>query len=112
MDIDRAKLRGHHVCLELLSPVHRETLRFLAKNELIWEFNKLLPIDDSYDAAYDEYFEGALDQKGLGGQQAFVIKRTGDGSIIGMTRLYEIKPKEKTVLIGYTWYIPAVWGKV
>ena len=59
MDIDIAKLRGDHVCLEFLSPGHRETLRFLAKNELIWEFNKLLPIDDSYDAAYDEYFDAS-----------------------------------------------------
>ena len=49
MDIDIAKLKGDHVYLEFLYPGHRETLRFLAKNELIWEFNKLLPIDDSYD---------------------------------------------------------------
>jgi RimJ/RimL family protein N-acetyltransferase len=112
MDIDIAKLSGNYVYLEFLSPVYRETLRLLAKNELIWEFNKLLPIDDNYDAAYDDYFKGALDKNGLGGQQTFVIKKTGDDSIIGMTRLYEIDPKEKTVLIGYTWYIPAVWGKV
>jgi len=32
--------------------------------------------------------------------------------MIGMTRLYEINPKEKTVLIGYTWYIPSIWAKV
>jgi RimJ/RimL family protein N-acetyltransferase len=112
MDIDIAKLSGNYVYLEFLSPVYRETLRLLAKNELIWEFNKLLPIDDNYDAAYDDYFKAALDKNGLGGQQTFVIKKTGDDSIIGMTRLYEIDPKEKTVLIGYTWYIPAVWGKV
>ena len=112
MDIDIAKLRGNYVYLEFLSPDHREALRFLAKNHVIWEFNKLLLIDDSYDAAYDEYFAGALDKKRLSGQQTFVIRRTGDDSIIGMTRLYEIDPKEKTVLIGYTWYIPEVWGKV
>ena len=34
-----------------------------------------------------------------------------DDAVIGMTRLYEINPKEKTG-IGYTWYIPSVWGKV
>ena len=112
MEIDIAKLRGSHVYLEFLSPSHREAIRTLAKNEVIWEFNKMLPGDDSYDAAFDSYFDAALDKNGLGGQQAFVIKKTGDDSIIGMTRLYEISPKEKTVLIGYTWYIPAVWGKV
>ena len=112
MEIDISKLRGSRVYLEFLSPSHREAIRTLAKNEVIWEFNKMLPGDDSYDAAFDSYFNAALDKNGLGGQQTFVIKKTGDDSIIGMTRLYEISPKEKTVLIGYTWYIPAVWGKV
>jgi len=112
MEIDIAKLSGSRVYLEFLSPAHREAIRPLAKNEVIWEFNKMLPGDDSYDAAYDSYFDAALDKSGLGGQQTFVIKKTDDNSIIGMTRFYEISPKEKTVLIGYTWYIPAVWGKV
>ena len=112
MEIDIAKLSGNRVYLEFLSPAHREAIRPLAKNEVIWEFNKMLPGDDSYDAAYDSYFDAALDKNGLGGQQTFVIKQTDDNSIIGMTRFYEISPKEKTVLIGYTWYIPAVWGKV
>src|SRR4030095_11916601 len=111
MDIDVAKLRGNYVYLELLSPAHREKLRCLAKNELIWEFNKMLPIDDPYDAAYAEYFTGAIDKNGLGGQQTFALRKTIDDSIIGMTRFYEINPKEKTVLIGYTWYIPSAWGK-
>jgi RimJ/RimL family protein N-acetyltransferase len=112
MEIDIAKLSGSRVYLEFLSPAHREAIRPLAKNEVIWEFNKMLPGDDSYDAAYDSYFDAALDKNGLGGQQTFVIKKTDDNSIIGMTRFYEISPKEKTVLIGYTWYIPGVWGKV
>jgi len=112
MEIDIAKLSGSRVYLEFLSQAHREAIRPLAKNEVIWEFNKMLPADDSYDAAYESYFDAALDKNGLGGQQTFVIKRTADNSIIGMTRFYEISPKEKTVLIGYTWYIPAVWGKV
>jgi RimJ/RimL family protein N-acetyltransferase len=112
MEIDIAKLSGSRVYLEFLSPAHREAIRPLAKNEVIWEFNKMLPGDDSYDAAYDSYFDAALDKNGLGGQQTFVIKKTDDNSIIGMTRFYEISPKEKTVLIGYTWYVPAVWGKV
>lgn len=46
------------------------------------------------------------------GNKTFVIKRTTDRSIIGMTRLYEINQKEKTAVLGYTWYVPSVWGKV
>lgn len=112
MNIDLSKLAGKHVALELLSPGHRDVIRSLAKDERIWEFNKMLPIDDNYDVSYDEYFDTALNQEALGGQQTFVIKRTTDRSIIGMTRLYEVNQKEKTAVIGYTWYVPSVWGKV
>jgi RimJ/RimL family protein N-acetyltransferase len=112
MDFNICKLRGDHVYLELLLPTHREVIRPLAKDERIWEFNKMLPVDESYDKAYDEYFNTGLDKNALSGQQTFVIKTAKDDAIIGMTRLYEINPKEKSILIGYTWYIPSVWGKV
>jgi N-acetyltransferase len=112
VNLDYTKLRGEHVFLELLSPDHREVIRGLARDGRIWEFNKMLPIDDKYDTSYDEYFDTALDRDALGGQLTFVIKDSQDDSIIGMTRLYEINPREKTAVIGYTWYIPSVWGRV
>jgi RimJ/RimL family protein N-acetyltransferase len=112
MDFDISKLRGDYVYFKLLLPTHREIIRPLAKDGRIWEFNKMLPPDENYDASYDEYFNTALDKNALGWQQTFVIKTTKDDEIIGMTRLYEINPKEKTILIGYTWYIPSAWGKV
>jgi len=31
---------------------------------------------------------------------------------IGMTRFYAIAPTDKALEIGYTWYTPAVWGRV
>ena len=110
--IDLSKLRGEYVFLELLSPAHREIIRMLAKDERIWEFNKMLIIDGNYDTSFDEYYDGAIKPNALGGQQTFVIKQLADDSIIGMTRLYEINQKEKTAVIGYTWYVPSVWGKV
>jgi len=112
MDIDVSKLKGRHVYLELLSPDHREIIRPLAKDERIWEFNQLLLIDDSYDRMYNAYFDTALDRQALGGQQCFVIRKGKTDAVIGMTRLYEISTKDKSVLIGYTWYIPSAWGKV
>jgi RimJ/RimL family protein N-acetyltransferase len=112
VDIDVSRLKGKHVYLEFLLPAHRDVIHSLAKDELIWEFNKMLLVDDKYDSSFAEYFNEALDKDALGGQQTFVIKKTTDNSIIGMTRLYEINQKEKTAVIGYTWYIPSVWGKV
>ncbi len=112
MDIDLSKLKGKHVVLELLSESHREAIRAIAKDERIWEFNKMLLINQDYDEMYDTYFNAAIDKKQMGGQQAFVMRKVKDGSIIGMTRLYEINQKDRHAMIGYTWYIPSVWGKV
>jgi hypothetical protein len=102
MDIDISKLSGRHICLELLSTDHREIIRSLAKDERIWELTKGLSIDDKYDKMYDAYFDLASDRQALGGQQSFVIKQINNNEIIGMTRLYELNPRDKSVLIGYT----------
>ena len=112
LNIDTSKLKGRHVFLELLLPGHRDIIRPLARDERIWEFNKMLLIDDNFDKMYDDYFDAALDKQSLGGQQSFVIRRIRDNAVIGMTRLYEINQKDKSATIGYTWYLPSAWGKV
>jgi N-acetyltransferase len=112
MVIEISKLKGRHVYLELLLPEHRGIIRQLARDERIWEFNKMLLIDENYDKMFDAYFEMALDKHSMGGQQSFVIRLAKDDAVIGMTRLYEISEKDKLATIGYTWYIPSVWGGV
>ncbi len=112
MTIDTNKLRGKYVYLQLLNAEHIPTLRQLAKDERIWEFTKAFSIDETFDKQFDNYINTAMDKNAMGGQQAFVIKQTTDDSIIGMTRFYEIHVKDKRAAIGYTWYTPAVWGKV
>jgi RimJ/RimL family protein N-acetyltransferase len=109
--IEVPQLRGKYVYLTLLQPADLEAIRPLVKNERIWEFTKTLLIDDCFDAHFDAYMAIALDNKALGGQHSFVIRQVADNSIVGMTRLYEIAEKDKRLEIGYTWYIPAVWGK-
>jgi RimJ/RimL family protein N-acetyltransferase len=110
MHIDTSKLSGQLLYLELLEPTHIETIRILAKNEQIWEFTKGLLINDSFNQQFDAYIKTAMDNQALSGQQAFVIRQRSDDSIIGMTRFYEIEPKDRRLAIGYTWYIPPVWG--
>ena len=102
MTIDSSQLKGSHVFLELLLPAHREMIRPLARDERIWEFNKMLLIDDNFDKMYDEYFNTALDKQLMGGQQSFAIRRMKDQAVIGMTRLYEINQKDRSATIGYT----------
>lgn len=35
-----------------------------------------------------------------------------DNKIIGSTRFYEIYPEHNRLAIGYTWYIPELWGSL
>jgi len=112
MNIDISKLKGRHVYLELLLPGHHNIIRTLARDERIWEFNKMLLIDENYDKMFDAYFDVALDKQVMGGQRSFVIRQVKDNAVIGMTRLYEISEKDKLATIGYTWYVPSVWGKI
>jgi len=112
MDIDLSKLKGKYIYLEFLQPHHKETLRDIAKDERIWEGNRGFILNKTFDEQFDRYFATALDNNAMGGQQAFVMHKTSDDSIIGMTRFLNIDIKDKRLEIGYTWYIPAVWGKV
>jgi RimJ/RimL family protein N-acetyltransferase len=105
MTIDTDKLKGKYVYLEMLTVHHKTILQQLAKDESIWEFTKEFDIHDNFDSRFDTYFDKALDT-------AFAIRLIENGSMIGMTRLYEISEKDKRVSIGHTWYTPSVWGKV
>ena len=108
---DPAALRGKSVYLLPLRIEDKETLRYLARDEQIWEFTKTLLIDDNYNSQFDEYFELAIRLPETG-NQAFVIRRVSDNAVIGMTRCFVIEPKERRLEIGHTWYIPSVWAQV
>lgn len=110
MQIDINYLKGQHVYLELLQTVHVPELKRLAKDERLWEFTKTLLINDSYEQQFDKYINAALDPRNTGEQVSFIIRRTSDNKIIGMTRYYSIEPSHKRLCIGYTWYVPEVWG--
>ena len=112
VNIDIEKLKGRHVYLQKLVPAYKELIRPLAKDERIWEFTRRFTIDDTYDQQFDAYFDNAIDPNGRGIQQTFVIHETASDQIIGMSRFYEYEKAEKRLAIGFTWYIPSVWGRV
>ncbi len=117
MNIDVSKLAGQHIYLQELRSENIPALKVLAKDARLWEFTKSLLINESYDSQFERYMEVALNPNGdstfsVGLQKTFVIFRKSDGAIIGMTRFYGLDEKQKRVDIGYTWYIPEVWGMV
>jgi RimJ/RimL family protein N-acetyltransferase len=52
------------------------------------------------------FFKGAMQSGG-----AFAIKDKATGETIGSTRFYDLNEKEKSILIGYTFYAKKYWGK-
>jgi len=117
MNIDTAKLKGRFVYLKALKPEHIPVLKVLAKDERLWEFTKTFLINETFDEQFENYIDVAFNPNGdgsysVGLQKTFVIFRVSDDNIIGMTRFYGIDEKQKRLDIGYTWYIPEVWGLV
>lgn len=43
---------------------------------------------------------------------AFAVFRRRDNLVIGSTSYFGVAPKRKIAEIGYTWYLPEVWGTV
>ena len=117
MIIDANKLKGQHVYLQELSEENIPILKKLARDKRLWEFTKTLLIDDTYDEQWERYIALAKNPNGdgmfgAGLQKTFVIYRSSDNAVIGMSRYYGLNEKHKRLDIGYTWYIPEVWGKV
>jgi RimJ/RimL family protein N-acetyltransferase len=117
MKIDISKLKGKYVYLQELREENIATLKQLAKDERLFEFTKTLLINETYEEQFEQYISVALNPNGDGSfsagmQKTFVIYRSSDDAIIGMTRYYGLNEKHKRVDIGYTWYIPEVWRKV
>ncbi len=111
MHIDTLKLRGNYVYLEKLQPQHMGILKSLACDARLWEYTKTLLINDTFDEQFSRYMETAFDERANGGQYSFIIRQTMDSAIIGMTRFYKLEPAHRRLSIGFTWYVPAVWGK-
>lgn len=110
--VDASLLRGDFVYLENLHPDHVAKLKELAKDERLWEYTKTLLINDSFDEQFEKYVATAFDERNTGGQHSFVIRDVATDAVIGMTRFYKIEPSQKRLSIGYTWYVPEVWGQV
>lgn len=97
-------LTGHHIQLEPLESHHAEALKQLASNEKISTYSPALKLK------FDAWFFKAIKSYVESRQLSFIVRRLSDQQIIGSTRFYEIYPEHHRLAIGYTWYIPEVWG--
>lgn len=106
LNIKPISLKGSWVQLELLNESHKTELYDAAQDELIWMYSS----SKALGAKFYDWFDKALLASKQQQQLPFVVKRLIDRKIIGSTRYYDIEPKHHRLSIGYTWYVPTVWG--
>ncbi|MBY0535656.1 MAG: GNAT family N-acetyltransferase [Chitinophagaceae bacterium] len=104
MNIPLKTLQNEWVRLEPLVESDFERLYETASDPLIWEQH---PNPDRYKReVFANFFKGAMESKG-----AFIIFSEKDGSVIGSSRFYDFKQKEREIKIGYTFFNRASWGQ-
>lgn len=97
-------LENESVLLEPLKSTDFEELYRVASDPKVWEQH---PNRDRWKReVFQTFFEGALQSGG-----AFKVIDKVSNEVIGSTRFYEYDVENCSVLIGYTFYGTAFWGK-
>ena len=104
-ELGATKLENDLIALQLLQAMDFDRLFKVAADPLIWELH---PAKDRYKKeVFQLYFDDAL----ASGSSLLVIDKATD-ELIGCTRLYDFKPAQSSVAIGYTFLARAYWGGV
>ena len=102
------QLVGESVTLEPLIFGHQAELYTAAQDERIWTYNG----SKAYGERFHRWFEKVMSAQVTGEQIAYAVRRHSDQRLIGSTRYYHIDRDNARLIIGYTWYVPEVWGTV
>jgi RimJ/RimL family protein N-acetyltransferase len=96
-----AKLEGHGVRLEPLSPDHEKGLIEAAADGKLWElFFTSVPEPQ----LAGKYIDEALQGQARGDMLPWAVRDLKSGEIVGSTRYHDIIPAADRVEIGWTWY--------
>ncbi len=99
-------LEGRYVRLEPLDMVHLESL-VTAAQDSDWSW---MSVDGKSGLAMKLWIGDALRMQEAGAERAFAVRLKKDGKIVGSTRYMDIRPSNKGVEIGSTWYSSRVWA--
>lgn len=97
-------LSNDQICLVPLSENDFERLYAVASDPEVWAMH---PNKERYKReVFQNFFTGALESGG-----AFLVCDQITGEVLGSTRFYDYDEKQKSILIGYTFYGTKSWGK-
>jgi RimJ/RimL family protein N-acetyltransferase len=92
------------VRLEPLEERHRAALLALGEDERVWGIVQLPA------GGLPAYLDLAYAWAAPNVHVPFVVVRRSDGAIVGMSRMFDIRPEHGGLEIGYTWYLPEAHG--
>ena len=99
-------LRGELVALEPLAPEHADGLWEAAQAEEIWAW--LTPLGESREL-FDRWMEVSLGAMREGREGTFAIREPSGGELVGSSRFLNVRPADRVVEVGWTWFAPRVW---
>ena len=99
-------MKGKNILLEPVSIAHHKGLRAAADYEQIWQYMPRKATKDLFNAWFDECCAKMIS----GEQVTYVVRHKMTQVILGATACYDIQVDNKRLALGYTWYMPEVWG--
>jgi RimJ/RimL family protein N-acetyltransferase len=100
------RLEGSLAVLEPLERTHAEALWRAARAPEIWQW--LAHLGASRER-FDRWFELSLAANSQGSEGGFAVRDRRDGEIAGSSRYMAVRPADRVVEIGWTWFNPRVW---
>lgn len=104
MQVEPVTLEGVQVRLVPLSMEHAEELHEIAQDDEIWQFLSVLRPQTLADT--EQLIKTALSQPD---RLPFAAIDRATGRVFGTTSYLDIRPRDKHVEIGWTWYGKAYW---
>lgn len=100
------RLEGSLVVLEPLGGEHADGLWEAAQAPEIWQW--LAHIGESRDYFY-RWLALTLDAAERGTEGPFAIRQHGTGRLVGSSRYLAVRPADRALEVGWTWFHPSVW---
>jgi N-acetyltransferase len=99
------RLGGEIVVLEPLEEAHAEELWRAAQEPETWRW--LANLADR--ERFEKWLELSLAAAAEGREGVFAIRARGSGEVVGSSRYLAVRPADRVVEIGWTWFNPSVW---
>ena len=99
-------LEGLHVRLEPLAERHRAEMRSRAAEAGAETFRWFINDGIAEPAAFDRWFDAALEGSRRGSEVTWATFRRNDGRLVGSTRYLDIRGAHRALEIGNTWLVP------